>query len=121
MKPSISKETQNYLKSLEGKPDEPEFYYDRLDAIDQLVYEDGLRIKNLHLDKEIDLLLVILNNRKIIKRSISDFGRLENASAQELENFENHGTGIHWPDVDEDLSLRGFLNYELAHFKEEVG
>jgi len=120
MKPSISKETQDYLKSLEGKADEPDFYYDRLDAIDRLVYEDGLRIKNLHLDKELDLFLLILNNRKIIKRSISDFDRLKNASARELANFENHGTGIHWPELDEDLSLRGFLNYELAHFKEEA-
>lgn len=25
------------------------------------------------------------------------------------------GIGLHWPDIDEDLSLRGFLEYELAH------
>ncbi|WP_394366572.1 DUF2442 domain-containing protein [Cyclobacterium salsum] len=28
--------------------------------------------------------------------------------------FINDGVAIHWPDLDEDLSLRGFLKYELS-------
>lgn len=120
MKPSISKATQDYLRSIERKPDVPDYHYNNLDAIDQLIYQEGLRIKNLHIDKDLDLLLLILNNGKLIKRSISDFKLLNKATPEELGNYENDGIGVHWPDVDEDLSLRGFLKHELAHFSKKV-
>ena len=90
------------------------------DPLDQLIFEDGLRIKTLWFDQDLDLLVVLLNNKKIIQRPISDFNRLKNATKTQLDNYENDGIGIHWPDVDEDLSLRGFLKYELAHFTEKV-
>ncbi|MCK5369435.1 MAG: DUF2442 domain-containing protein [Cyclobacteriaceae bacterium] len=90
------------------------------DPLDQLIFEDGLRIKTLWFDQDLDLLVVLLNNKKIIQRPISDFDRLKNATKIQLDNYENDGIGIHWPDVDEDLSLRGFLKYELAHFTEKV-
>ena len=114
MKPSISKATLSYLKSLSTKSDEPDFHAENLDAIDQLIYEHGLRIRQLYFDKELDLMLIVLNNRKVIKRSISDFKQLGEATEKQLNHFENDGTGVHWPDVDEDLSLRGFLQYELT-------
>jgi hypothetical protein len=84
------------------------------DPIDQLIFEGGLRIKKIWFDKDLDLIIVLLNNKKIIKRPLSDFDRLKNAQLEELENFENDGIGIHWPDLDEDLSLRGFIKYELS-------
>ena len=59
-------------------------------------------------------MLVILNNRTVIKRSISDFGRLAQAEPGQLENYENDGIGVHWPGLDEDLGLYGFLKDELA-------
>lgn len=90
------------------------------DPLDQLIFEDGLRIKTVWFDQDLDLLVVLLNNKKIIQRPISDFKRLKNATTPELNNYENDGIGIYWPDVDEDLSLRGFLKYELAHFVEKV-
>jgi hypothetical protein len=39
------------------------------------------------------------------------FPRLAGASRQQLENYEilADGEGIHWPDVDEDLSVAGLL------------
>ena len=114
MKPSISKETRAYLDSLAQRPDEPDYHYQSLDAIDQLIYQGGLRIKHIYFDKELELMLVILNNRKVIKRAISDFKHLNKATAEQLENYENDGTGVHWPDVDEDLGLYGFLRDEIA-------
>jgi len=90
------------------------------DPLDKLIYEEGLRIKKLWFDKELDLIVVLLNNRKLIQRPISDFTRLAKASSSQLENYENHGTGIHWPEIEEDLSLRGFLSYELAGFSSKV-
>lgn len=90
------------------------------DSLDILIFEEGLRIKSVWFDEELDLIIVLLNNKKIIQRPISDFARLSQASPDELRNYENDGIGIHWPDVDEDLSLRGFLKYELAHMGQKV-
>ena len=116
MKPSVSEQTQQYLASLDQKDQsQPDYYYGQMDALDRLIYEEGLRIKHIYFDKELDLMLLVLNNKKVMKRTISEFKRLADATEDQLTNFENDGIGIHWPDVDEDLSLRGFLKYELAH------
>ena len=85
------------------------------DPLDQLIYEEGLRMQQVWFDTNLDLIIVLLNNKKILKRPLSDFKRLAGATQEQLHNYENDGIGIHWPDVDEDLSLRGFLKYELAH------
>jgi hypothetical protein len=116
MKPSVGKKTQAYLDALVNKdPEASDYYYAQLDALDKLIYEDGLRIQQIYFTPDLDLMLVVLNNRKVMKRSISDFKRLASATEQQLNDFDNDGIGVHWPAVDEDLSLRGFLEYELAH------
>jgi hypothetical protein len=84
------------------------------DPIDQLIFEGGLRIKRIFFDQELDLMIVLLNNRKVLRRPLSDFKALHAATLEQLENYENDGIGIHWPALDEDLSLRGFLKYELG-------
>ena len=84
------------------------------DPIDQLIFEDGLRMKKIWFDLGLDLIIVLLNNKKLLKRPISDLKRLIGANETQLNQFVNDGIGIHWPDLDEDLSLRGFLKYELA-------
>jgi hypothetical protein len=42
--------------------------------------------------------------------------RLRNASASPLANVELicNGTGLHWPDLDEDLSVAGILEGRLG-------
>lgn len=44
----------------------------------------------------------------ILKESISDYPRLRYATEQQLQNFEFDNIGIHWEDIDEDLSFEGF-------------
>lgn len=116
MKPTIGKKTQDYLDALEQKaPHQPDYYYGDMDAIDRLIYKDGLRIKALHFHQDLDLMLIILNNGRVLQRKISFSQRLQQASSEQLNQYEfiGEGTGIHWPAVDEDLSLRGFLEEEL--------
>jgi len=36
--------------------------------------------------------------------------RLEDATVDQLNNMEVDDEGIHWPDIDEDLSFEGLLN-----------
>lgn len=46
------------------------------------------------------------------KLPLEDFPRLKNATKKQRENFTISAMGIHWPDVDEDLSFEGFFNYQ---------
>ncbi len=40
--------------------------------------------------------------------------RLEGAPVDQLNNIEVSPMGLHWPDLDEDLSLRGILNEDYG-------
>ena len=82
-------------------------------VLDVLIHEKGLRIHSVYFNTDLDMMLVILNNKRVIQRNISDFKLLKNATSKQLENYENEGMGIYWKDLDEDLSLRGFLVNEL--------
>jgi energy-converting hydrogenase Eha subunit G len=79
--------------------------------IDILIYEDGLRIKNVVIDRELDLIGVILNNGKIIEDKISFYPLLKNANEKQLNNWRliSGGIGISWEEINEDLSLKGFI------------
>lgn len=81
------------------------------DPFDKLVFERGLRIKHVLLDKGLNLLIVVLNNGKVIKSKISSYQRLKNATEKQLHNWSliGDGVGIEWSDLDEDLSLKGFI------------
>ena len=86
------------------------------DTLEQIIFEQGLRIVGVHCYPEMDLLLIVLNNKKVLKRKISASARLLTATPQQLQNLQLLGDGIaiHWPDVDEDLSLKGFLKEEFS-------
>ncbi|MFH1319918.1 MAG: DUF2442 domain-containing protein [Bacteroidota bacterium] len=84
-----------------------------LDEIDKMILEDGLRIKAAYFYKDMDLMIILLNNKKVIKRNLSEFKRLNNTSEELLNNYEISRTGIHWSKLDEDLSLRGFIKHEM--------
>jgi hypothetical protein len=85
------------------------------DTIEQLIYNEGLRIQAVDFHKELDLMLIVLNTKAILQQKISSYPALCNATADQLMHYEliGGGTGIHWPALDEDLSLKGFLKDEL--------
>jgi Protein of unknown function (DUF2442) len=45
-----------------------------------------------------------------IRFPIAKNPRLENGTENELKNIKISHYGLHWPDLDEDLSFRGLLN-----------
>jgi hypothetical protein len=81
------------------------------DPFDVLIHEKKLRIKNVLIDKELDLMVVVLNNGFIVKEVVSDYPALKKASEKELRNWRliAGGVGISWEKLNEDLSLKGFL------------
>ena len=58
-----------------------------------------------------DDLVVSLVDGRTVSVPLVWFPRLAAATRQQLENYEllGDGEGIHWPDVDEDLSIEGLL------------
>lgn len=57
-----------------------------------------------------DLIVSLVDGRKVIIPLVW-FPRLAKATKSQLENFRipGDGEGIHWPDIDEDLSVAGLL------------
>jgi hypothetical protein len=67
------------------------------------------RVKNVRIDD--DLLSVDLIDGRTISVPLSWYSRLFHATKEQLSNWEvaGGGYGIHWPELDEDLSTEGLL------------
>jgi hypothetical protein len=61
-------------------------------------------------------LTVLLADGRKISVPLAWFPRLLRATADQRRNFEllGEGEGIHWPDIDEDLSVAGLLPGRLV-------
>lgn len=58
-----------------------------------------------------DALVVAFEDGRVLQVPLEWFPRLRSATAEQRANFRliGRGIGIHWPDLDEDLSVQGFL------------
>jgi len=58
-----------------------------------------------------DLMTVNLSDGRIISIPLAWYPRLSAAKSKQLRRYEisPSGYGIHWPDLDEDLSVYGFI------------
>ena len=58
-----------------------------------------------------ETIFVELLDGRTISAPLVWFPRLSQASSEQLDNWEllGDGEGIHWPDLDEDLSVAGLL------------
>ena len=76
------------------------------------------RVKDVHLTDEV--LSVDLADSSTISVPISWYPRLFDATQSQRDNWEicGAGSGIHWPDVDEDLSTEGLLRGAPAPVKQ---
>lgn len=81
------------------------------DAIEAMILKEGLRIKDVLLYRDIDLIAIVLNSGDVLQARLSDFERLKKASDAQLKKWRliGGGMGVNWEGLDEDLSLRGFI------------
>lgn len=56
------------------------------------------------------LIVVQCGNGVEIKFPVAGNPRLSNGTPEQLNNIRVSPLGLHWPDLDEDLSLEGLLN-----------
>ena len=73
-----------------------------LDPIDKMIFEEGIKIVSVYFHRELDVMLILLSNRKILERRISQSKRLAQAEKDQLTQYQLSRTGIHWPGLDED-------------------
>jgi Protein of unknown function (DUF2442) len=59
-----------------------------------------------------DVLQVFLSDGREIRVPLEWFPKLRDASPEQRQNWRliGKGVGIHWPDLDEDISLEGLLS-----------
>ena len=60
-----------------------------------------------------ELVVTLADGRKIVT-PLDWYPRLKSASAAARQNYEIMPMGIHWPDIDEDLSIAGMLKGQRA-------
>lgn len=93
------------------------------DAIEKLIFEEGLRIQAVDIHPELDVMLIVLNSKAVLHHRLSSYPVLKKAGNQAILKYEliADGTGVHWPQLDEDLSLKGFLRDELKNLVRNNG
>lgn len=81
------------------------------DPFEKLIFEKGLRIRQIMSDKNLNTMVILLNNGHALKIPINHFKSLKNATQVDLDKWEliGNGIGIHWQSIDEDLSLKGLI------------
>jgi len=62
-----------------------------------------------------DSLEVSLSDGRVVSAPLEWFPRLRDSTPEQKRNwrFNGPGIGIHWEDIDEDISVRGLLNPEI--------
>ena len=74
-----------------------------------LVTERDVFAESIHLSE--DSMTVRLDDGRALSVPLAWYPRLLNGTAAERENYEliGDGEGIHWPELDEDISVEGLL------------
>lgn len=88
----------------------------KYDAIESIIYTEGLRITSLEISPGSDKLYIHLNTNLTFVIPARKFKGFKNADIKSIKKYRliGKGIGIHWPDLDEDLSLKGFLKEFLS-------
>ena len=108
-KPSVSNRLANYLNRNDNEP--IEVIEDEFDAF---INRENLRISRFVGIPELDLAVMVLNNRRVITQPLSTYPVLAMASNEALADYIISESGIHWSTLDADLSLRGLLMSEVV-------
>jgi hypothetical protein len=69
------------------------------DAIEKLIYDEGLRIEAINFHPKLDVMLVVLNTKAVLHQRISTYEQLLSSDKQALLQYEliGNGNGVHWP------------------------
>ena len=66
-------------------------------------------------------ILISMQSGQEIRFSVEDNPRLASGTPEQLNNMELSPFGVHWPDLDEDLSFRGLLSGDHGQVEQSGG
>ena len=66
------------------------------------------------------LIVVRMESGTRIHFPVAENPRLARGTPQQLNNIEISPFGLHWPDLDEDLSFRGLLEGDHGQFQKKI-
>jgi hypothetical protein len=66
---------------------------------------------------ESGMICLLMSDNKEVRFPVELNSKLKNATEKQLKNIEIicGGTGLHWPDLDEDLSVTGIMEGRYGH------
>ena len=81
-----------------------------MDSVARKISNNELSIMSLEISET--SLTAHISDGRVISIPLAWFSRLANSSKEQLKNFEisPSGYGIHWPELDEDISIKSFIN-----------
>lgn len=64
-----------------------------------------------------DKIYIYLDSQDVLAIPYDYTQRLKNAKKEDLKNYHliGGGRGVHFEDIDEDISLQGIISYKLKH------
>lgn len=65
-----------------------EILENNFDTIEKLIHDEGLKIITVDFHLELDVMLIILNTKKILQQRISSYPRLLSSDKNSLLNYE---------------------------------
>ncbi|MBP6313144.1 MAG: DUF2442 domain-containing protein [Flavobacteriales bacterium] len=86
------------------------------DPVSALIRQGGLSIKQVIANRDAGALIIFMNKGGAFNFPLSTFKRLAKGKQADLDKWEllPDGSGVHWPKLDEHLSLRGFMLAALS-------
>ena len=78
-----------------------------------------LFVREIVFDHFKELMVIELKNGKLLAFSLLDYTSLQKATPKQRDNWQllGGGSGIHWPDIDEDLSIKGLIKHFIESNK----
>ncbi|MCL2442756.1 MAG: DUF2442 domain-containing protein [Treponema sp.] len=65
--------------------------------------------KNIQISFDKDNLFLYAENKNIFSQPLNDYPRLKNATEEQKAKWKLSNIGIHWNEIDEDISFESFL------------
>ena len=62
--------------------------YKQYDAIENIIFQDGIRIMALDIHPELDLFSIYLNTKAVLRQRVSYYKLLKDANKTQLLNYE---------------------------------
>ncbi len=65
-------------------------------------------------------MIIVMESGAEIRFPVAENSRLARGTPEQLNHVELSPFGVHWPDLDEDLSFRGLLSGDFGQHRQDI-